>query len=220
LISKEKGQKNIRVMKIKEYLKQNFFIDAYLKSKRIARWKKNGYNIPVPHDIKQLAILYYAMAYKLEILVETGTYLGDMIWAQKDYFRKIYSIELSEQLFIKAKKRFKNKSQVKLIQGDSSEKINQILNEIQSPALLWLDGHYSGGITAKGNKACPIYAELNQIFNSPFSHLVLIDDARLFTGENDYPKLEELKTFVYSNSDYNMKVENDIILLSKINDRV
>ena len=202
-------------MTIKEYLKQNFFIDAYLKSKQIARWKKNGHNIPVPHAIKQLAILYYAMANKLEILVETGTYLGDMIWAQKDYFEKIYSIELSEQLFNKAKKRFKNKNQVKLIQGDSSEKINQILNEIQSPVLLWLDGHYSGGITAKGDKACPIYAELNQIFNSPFSHLILIDDARLFTGKDDYPTLEELKTFVYKNSDYNMKVENDIILLSK-----
>jgi len=202
-------------MNIKSQLKQNYFIDAYLKRKHIINWKKNNHPVPVPHDIKQLAILYHAAASKINILVETGTYLGDMVWAQKDYFQKIYSIELSEELFLKAKKRFKNKINVELIQGDSSEKISEILNKINMPVLFWLDGHYSGGITAKGNKVCPLYDELTHIFNNHFSHTILIDDARLFVGKDDYPTLDELRIFVNQNSTYSMKIENDIIILSE-----
>ncbi len=202
------------VMKIKEYLKQNFFINAYLKRRHIVSWEKNNYPVPAPHAIKQLSILYHALVYKINVLVETGTYLGDMVWAQKDYFQKIYSIELSEELFQKAKRRFRNKGNVELIQGDSSEKISEILSKIMSPVLFWLDGHYSGGITAKGAKVCPIYGELEHVFKSSYSHVILIDDARLFTGNDDYPTLNELSGFVSDNSTYKMKVENDIIILS------
>jgi len=152
---------------------------------------------------------------KINVLVETGTYLGDMVWAQKDYFQKIYSIELSEELFHKAKKRFSNNNNVELIQGDSSEKINEIVSKITEPVLFWLDGHYSGGITAKGKTICPIYGELAHVFNSPYSHVILIDDARLFTGKDDYPTQHDLGNFVSANSAYKMKVENDIIILSK-----
>ena len=203
-------------MTIKDYLKQNFFINVWLKKKRITGWIKGGYStIPAPHDIKQLNILHYAVANKLDVLVETGTYLGDMVWAMKDYFKKIYSIELSEELYKRAAKRFSNHKHIEIIQGDSSEKIGRILSEIKSPVLFWLDGHYSGGITAKGDKICPIYAELTHIFKSPFSHVILIDDARLFIGKEDYPSQEELKAFVTVNSSYQMKIEIDTIVLSK-----
>jgi hypothetical protein len=202
-------------MSIKESLRQTFFINAYLKRKRIVSWMKNGYPIPVPHDIKQITLHYYAITHQLDTLVETGTYLGDMVWAQKDYFKKIYSIELSEKLFLKARKRFSGDKHIRIIQGDSSEEIGKVVNEISAPALFWLDGHYSGGVTARGEKICPIYAELEHIFSSPFAHVILVDDARLFTGKDDYPVLEELRRFISDNSDYRMNVENDIIFLCK-----
>jgi hypothetical protein len=202
-------------MSVKDILRKNFFVDALLKRRRIGRWIRQGNSIPVPHDIKQLTILYHATAHKLGTLVETGTYLGDMVWAQRNYFKKIYSIELSEELYKRAVERFRNQPNVELVQGDSSEKISLILSKIDAPVLFWLDGHYSGGITAKGEKVCPIYAELTHVFNSPYSHLILIDDARLFTGKDDYPTQEELRQFVSNNSSYNLKVENDIIILSK-----
>ena len=52
------------------------------------------------------------------------------------------------------------------------------------------------GDTAKGSKFCPIYEELNAIFTSIDKHCLLIDDARLFNGADDYPTLDELKGFI------------------------
>ena len=82
------------------------------------------------------------------------------------------------------------------MQGDSGNVLNQLVPELNSAALFWLDGHYSGGQTAKGEKECPIYEELKSILASSLEHIVLIDDARLFIGQHDYPTIEELKDFV------------------------
>ena len=64
-----------------------------------------------------MTIQEYQDKYQYKILVETGTYLGDMVEAQKKRFRKIYSIELGIDLFDKATKRFKNDKNVTIVQG-------------------------------------------------------------------------------------------------------
>jgi len=57
-----------------------------------------------------------------------------------------------------------------------------------------LDGHYSGGITAKGILETPVKAELSHIFSDRIpDHVALIDDARIFTGYGDYPSIEQLR---------------------------
>lgn len=198
----------------KELLKRFTVVSDHLKRKRIIKWTNDGRPFPPPHDIKQLAILYYGVTYELDTLIETGTYLGDMIWAQKDFFRQIFSIELSEDLYTRARKRFASFPHIKLLQGDSSEKIGEIVHQLNAPALFWLDGHYSGGITAKGEKICPIFEELTHIFSSSQPHVVIIDDARLFVGKDDYPTIRELAAFVEENSGYSFRTENDFILLT------
>jgi hypothetical protein len=85
---------------------------------------------------------------------------------------------------------------------------------LQSEALFWLDGHYSGGLTAKGEKECPVYEELNSIFASPFQHFIFMDNARLFVGNNDYPTIAEMKDFVkLQKTSYYFSIENDCIRL-------
>ena len=37
-------------------------------------------------------------------------------------------------------------------------------NTTKTPAIFWLDGHYSAGITAMGEQATPIFKELTHIF--------------------------------------------------------
>ena len=59
----------------------------------------------------------YQKKHNINILVETGTYLGDTIAKQLLNFKEIYSIELSKNLYKKAVERFKNETKVKLIQG-------------------------------------------------------------------------------------------------------
>lgn len=201
-------------MTIKRILRQNPFISGYLQRRRITDWISNGRPIPVPHELKQIAILYYASINGLDVLVETGTFLGDTIWEQRNNFKKIFSIELSSDLYKLAKKRFKGFNHIRLLQGDSSVRLEEVMADLNSPALFWLDGHYSGGITAKGTKECPIFEELRHIFSCSFRHTILIDDARLFVGRDDYPTIIELNSFVAAESGYQFRVENDIIVLS------
>lgn len=179
----------------------------------IHEWKKNGYPVPPPHIIKQMTITEYKDKYGYEVLVETGTFMGDMVEAQKKRFRKIFSIELGVDLFNKAIKRFHNDKNVTIVQGDSGKVLPKILLEINEPAIFWLDGHYSAGITAKGEKECPIFEELNAIFDSKkFNHILLIDDARCFIGQGDYPTIAQLTEYIKSQDEkYQVEVKHDII---------
>jgi len=177
------------------------------------QWHKDGCPVPPPHMVKQMAIKEYRDKYGYEILVETGTFLGDMVEAQKKIFRKIYSIELGVDLFNEAVRRFRRDKNVIIVQGDSGKVLPKILSEIDSPAIFWLDGHYSAGITAKGDKECPIYEELDAIFDDKqFNHIILIDDARCFIGQGDYPTIAQLTEYVKGKNDkYQVEVRDDII---------
>lgn len=151
------------------------------------------------HRVKQQVIRFYQKKYQYQILIETGTYLGDMVWAQKDIFNKIYSIELGEDLWKVAVNRFKNYPHITLLQGDSGKVLNDVVLHLDKEAIFWLDGHYSAGITAKGDKECPIFEELSAIFRSKLDHVLLIDDASLFNGSGDYPTIENLTVYVLAN---------------------
>ena len=178
------------------------------------KWISEGKSLPVSHLSKQNALKKIANQYNLSILVETGTYLGDMVFALQKDFEKIYSIELSEMFYIKAKERFGITGNIYLLVGDSGKKLKELVPQLMAPVLFWLDGHYSGGTTAKGERECPVYEELDAIFHSHHNHVIIIDDARLFNGNNDYPAMEDLKNYVTSKRpSYQFILENDAIQL-------
>ena len=177
------------------------------------KWLKAGQPIPPPHTLKQMIVKQFARKHGIRIFVETGTYLGDMVRAIKNSFQIVYSIELSHELYERAKKKFGNQKHVNIVEGDSSEVLGHILDSVNEPCLLWLDGHYSEGITAKGKKETPILEELKAVLNHPIkNHVILIDDARCFTGKNEYPTIERLKELIVSSCpNYIFGVEHDII---------
>jgi len=181
---------------------------------QLDKWRNSPIG-PAPHIFKQMTIQEYQQQSKSSVLIETGTYLGDMVAAQLNFFKTIYSIEVSYPLFIQAKSRFRSStSKVKLLQGDSGILLPEIVKNLNEKAIFWLDGHYSGGITSKGESECPVIKELRAILPSTntYEHIILIDDARCFTGEGDYPSIEVIKSLVSkTNSKYSVKVENDII---------
>ncbi len=183
-----------------------------MHQKMYEQWKANGEGEPVPHIIKQRAIAEYAKLHGTATLVETGTYLGHMIAAMRNNFKRIISIELAEHFHLQAIKRFKKDSHIELLQGDSGEVLTQLTPTIKTPALFWLDGHYSAGETAKGDLNTPIMKELDAVLGGNVSHVVLIDDARCFNGTEDYPTLDGLKQHVATlRSDYTVEVKQDII---------
>jgi len=189
------------------------YVRTKVEAKQLKEWKELDCPNPPPHIVKQLAIKEYQAEYQYNIMIETGTYLGQMIEAQKGIFKQVFSIELSQDLFEKAQKRFKNDSNVTIVQGDSGKVMGKVLEKISEPAIFWLDGHYSSGVTAKGDTDCPIFGELSAIFNATkLNHIFLIDDARFFNGEGDYPTIEELSEFIKKyNSNYKLEVKHDIL---------
>lgn len=159
-------------------------------------WAASGQRGIVPHAVKQRIVKEFAARYGLETLVETGTYLGDMVWGVRRTFRDIHTVELEPSLYRRAVQRFGGETHVHLYLGDSAEIISEIVARLTGPALFWLDGHFSGGITAKGQVLSPIKAELSTVFGDQRSHVVLIDDASDFTGSGDYPSIDELRTLL------------------------
>lgn len=176
-------------------------------------WQKNGCHIPPPHSLKQVVIEKYAQLNHIKVLVETGTYYGDMVESQKFNFEKIFSIELGKELWENAVLRFKKYKHIFILPGDSGKVLNDITSKLNEKALFWLDGHYSDGITTKGDKECPIIEEVNAIFRyKNLSHVILVDDARCFNGEGDYPTIEHLTNHIHQyDNRYNVSVEHDII---------
>lgn len=181
------------------------------------RWISDGKPAPVPHAVKQMTVKTFAQKYAIRFFIETGTYLGDMVAAVSNDFDKIYSIELSEDLFKRAAKRFEGYKHINIVHGDSALVMPKILRSINVPCLFWLDGHYSAGVTAKGEKETPIWEELQHICDHPIkNHVILIDDASLFVGKNDYPTLESLQKFVESRfPGYMFEVRDDMIQIYK-----
>lgn len=182
----------------------------------LAEWNRTGRPDPPPHLFKIAVLREYAQRFKLEVLVETGTFYGDTVDAMRRHLSHVYSIELSPELHAAASVLFANAANVTLICGDSAVELARLVPQLHQPTLFWLDGHYSAGVTAKGSKETPIMDELPPVLDRRGYHdVILIDDARCFGRDADYPTLQALEAFVHERRpDLAFAVEHDIIRIS------
>jgi hypothetical protein len=128
------------------------------------------------------------------IFVESGTYRGDTVAFFVPHARRIVSVEIEPSLHAAAARRFASQPHVEILLGDAMELIPRIVEDLQNGCLLWLDGHFSGRNTGRGEIAEPvihILAKLGGIAaEGPVT--IVIDDLRLFSREATFPKLHEL----------------------------
>ncbi|MEM7063177.1 MAG: hypothetical protein AAF572_08430 [Cyanobacteria bacterium P01_B01_bin.77] len=191
-------------------------VDAIRRIPEIIDWIIKGCTKQAPAPVKRMILSAYCQKYGLKEFVETGTFMGDTLahMAQNKAL-KCTSIEIADSLFHKAKERFNSYLNITLLHGDSGQLLPQYVKQLQQPALFWLDGHYSGGVTGKGNDDTPISTELAAIIDSPIKqHVILIDDARCFVGENSYPHIDELLKIAREQSNYEIEISADIIRLT------
>lgn len=181
-----------------------------------AQWRMSGTPLPPLHEVKQHRLLALRRRFNVSVFVETGTYRGKMVFAMRPYFRRIVSIELSEALAERARRLFSSCPEVEIVQGDSAEKLADVLADLNEPALFWLDGHYSGGETGYGEKSTPVLEELKAIFEHDVAgHVIAIDDALCFGEDPDYPSLPELEQFVATSARaYRSEVVDNMILIT------
>lgn len=154
------------------------------------------------------------------VFVETGTHLGDTIEEMKGLFDELHSIEINQQLFENAVKRFDGDVNVTIWNGDSPDILPQILNNTTEQITFWLDGHASGPLKGGKYGGSPLVNELECIKNHVRNdHVIFIDDVRLF-GNLEWDGLQKedvLDLLKEINPKYNIiyldgYIENDVLL--------
>lgn len=160
-------------------------------------------------------IAEYQDKYDLPVFVETGTAAGSTLElvVESGLFDECHSIELDPAFYLQAMSRFAMRAYIH--HGESDIVLRHILRVIARPCLFWLDAHWVGGETdVKGlHGETPVMEELDVIFATPFQHVILIDDARLFGVEGNYPTIGEVHNFAEGH-DYKTVVQDDIIRLT------
>ena len=121
---------------------------------------------------------------------------------------------MADGYFQQAKDRFKSYANLELLHGDSCVLIPSVVSKLTAPDLFWLDGHYSGADTVRGELDTSVSAKLQAILTHLCkAHVVCIDDVRCFDGSNGYSYLDDLLKAVREKSNYCAEVYTDIIRL-------
>jgi hypothetical protein len=180
---------------------------------RMPLWVLRGRPAPAPPHIKQGIVVDVVKNSGAAYFVETGTYRGDTLSRVRPHVARAVSVELDPTLARLAEARFRRGQNVVIHQGDSAQLMSSIVGELTERAVFWLDGHYSGGVTADSGE-CPVLHELQSVLVDERSHTVLIDDARLFDGTDGYPTIEQVTDLASRlRPEYSVRIDQDIIRL-------
>jgi hypothetical protein len=177
------------------------------------KWRRSNRLGPLPARAKRRLLRQYARDFRLHTLVETGSYLGDTVAALRRDFAHIYSIELSPELARRAKERFQTARNVTIVEGDSGTMLPEIVRGLRAPVLFWLDGHFSGGVTARGTLDTPLVAELDTVLRHPVQGIViLIDDAAWLDDHLGGHGLEQICARIHAlQPNWTVDLRNDIL---------
>lgn len=183
-----------------------------------SRWEATGRPMPAPDALKYRVIRAYARRYATPVMIETGTFYGDAIFALRREFREIHSVELARGLFDFNAEELAHHRHIHLHFGDSAVVLPRLVSQVTAPTLFWLDGHFCSGPSARADIDTPISAELDCILSRPPGcDVVLIDDARLFVGQDGYPSIEQLRTAVRARRPRaSFEVDLDIIRIAPV----
>lgn len=210
---------------MKDYIKTKLLKILNLKLnvkelKQLLVWQ-DIYNFeePFPNFVKQK--LFESHNSKDTIWVETGTFKGETTQFLAKISKYVYTIEPSEKYFKYANTVLADFSNVNIIYGSSEDCLEETLIEIENSSVVnfWLDGHWSGGETFRGELDTPIELELKIIskYIDKFQKVtVLVDDIRLFEKKNQlidgtYPDKSVLIEWAIQNR-LNWKISKDIFI--------
>jgi len=177
-------------------------------------WYMRGRPEPDNHLYKKRRIKRIASAHLCDTFVETGTFYGQMVNFALDIFKKVISIEIYQPFHHENSIQFSRLPSVHILLGDSAKKLPEAISLSTGRILFWLDGHYSGSGTGIGDKVSPIIEELRLIARTGRKDdCIIIDDKRLFTGEDGYPTLElAVEELMNINSQFRISFDQDSIV--------
>lgn len=158
-------------------------------------WFQGEQLVSPPAIAKQRHLLNVLTSRGHRVFVEAGTYKGETTAFFARRVEQVYSVELHAELFAAAEKRFAKQPNVTLVHGDSLIEIPKIVAGcLESPPLVFLDGHFSGVGTAEGMEMEPAESTLRRLSDvTPPGTTIVIDDLRLFgSGLAGFPQLDAI----------------------------
>lgn len=170
-------------------------------------------NLPfVPHSLTKLRNLQTCKKLTgATSVVEIGTYKGVTTRRLSRIFDQVVTVEIDAALHAQAVERLKRNTKVRLIHDDGVKALPAIAKEVRK-AVLFLDGHFSGGISGSGDEPEPILKELDAIQPYLASFVaIVIDDFRLFGVDKGWPRKSEVmaKLETCLSADWHIMVMND-----------
>lgn len=154
-----------------------------------------GLSIANPHGLTKYRLIQSIQRRTgAKVLLETGTYRGATAARAARDFETVHTIELDPTLHAAAVETLRRYKNVHVHLGPGEEWLPRLLNDGQiTDCLVFLDGHYSGGVTAHGEIAEPAVRELQTLGSARRSlAAVVVDDFRCFGTEPGYPPKSEL----------------------------
>lgn len=157
---------------------------------------------------------------EIDTFIESGTYLGATAFWASQHFSKVITIEASKELRDTAAQKYSSQKNIEFRHGNSPDVLADIVQQLDTPAIFWLDAHWSGGITYGQQIECPLRLELEIIKTSKQENIVLIDDASFFLSPppaphriDAWPTISEIiKDLERINPNYYTVIWNDVII--------
>ena len=106
-----------------------------------------------PSDVLSRTVAEYPEYEGIDTLIETGTFMGDVAFHEKDFFKEVHTIEIKEDIYMKTKKRLSPWPNIHCHLGDSVEVLGKILKSIKRRSIFFLDAHWSGDHTVDWSKS-------------------------------------------------------------------
>ena len=203
----------------KKHLIPKFLVYLY-RNFKLSTWVAKDFLSPfkTPTFVKQKILQKHAL--KNSTWIETGTYIGATTGFLAKRFPRIHTIEPSEDCLKIAKSNLSRFKNIIYHNGTSEEKLEEILLNLSGNVCLWLDGHFSGGITFLGDKECPLNFELATIDKNKkkFDNLIIfIDDiSQSFTNFENYPSIDFYVDWARKNN-FNWFIEQGIFIIKSYN---
>ena len=149
------------------------------------------------------------------VAIETGTYEGHTARKLSRFANHVITIEADYSYHLKSNRTLQSLQNVTTLYGDSRNLIAQVLPQIQTKCVFWLDAHYSGGNTAGSLSNCPLISELLQILplRQSVNSIILIDDVRGLIGENGWPILSEVINLL-NHYNFSSIIIDDVLIAS------
>jgi SAM-dependent methyltransferase len=152
-------------------------------------------------------------------VIEIGSFKGVTAKRLSYLFDQVITVEIDKALHAEAVARCARRKNIELLIGDGSDLLPQIAKRVDN-AVLFLDGHFSGGSTGMGVEPEPVLKELDLVAcNLENFSAVVVDDFRLFGVEPGWPsKWEVMKKIedVLKTSNWNHYILNDQFVSIKI----